>query len=244
MQATILRYQRWYLVLVSAFFLTACGSGSGSGSSTDPVNSAPPPPAATPEISGVSPQSLAFELRSGEMGSATLSFTNSGDAALAYELSAPGPWFEFAGSVSGTLAADSSTSLSVNVSCGSADLSGDVMLSSNDADEGSLSIPVRATFMPIATNLAVERVLMNQGARAFDSNESDTPSVEVVAGREMVVRAFVTGSGPSPDLRLSCRVRARQISSWLCKYRQVFQISKPPKPICRPAIMLFYQGRL
>ena len=51
----------------------------------------------------------------------------------------------------------------------------------------------------------VARVLLNQGARAYDSERHAEPVVPVVAGRDLLIRVFVTGSGPVPDGRAVLR---------------------------------------
>jgi hypothetical protein len=40
---------------------------------------------------------------------------------------------------------------------------------------------------------------LNQAARSFDLNLSDAPSISILAGRDILVRAFVTGDGGIPD---------------------------------------------
>ena len=189
------------------FFVTACGSGSSSGSSEGVSQPAPPPPPpapapTAPELSNLAPTSLSFALQSGENASGTVTFTNSGDAALTYDLTTAAAWITLPANAAGTLQVGASASLTVGVSCSGVDLSGSVVLATNDADEVSSTIPVAATCSPLPTGFEIARVLLNQGARAFDSNTSSNLSIKVLAGREMIVRAFVTGSGTPPEARV------------------------------------------
>ncbi len=184
---------------------TECGSGSSSGRSDAPSNNPPPPtPAPAPELSGLAPATLAFDLQAGESASVALSFTNSGTAALTYELasSASQTWITLASNASGSVAAGGSAGVSVTVVCGSVDLSGVLTLTTNDTDEASTNIPVAAVCSVPPSNVEIARVVLNQGARAFDSDLSADLSIGIIAGRELLVRAFVTGSGVVPDARV------------------------------------------
>ena len=200
MQALRLFFCVSQVVLVSSL-ISACGSGSSSGSSTPPV-AAPPPVATAPEISGVSPTALAFDLDENESASGSLSFSNSGDAPLTFELQTTAGWVAISTPQSGSLAPGDSTNINISVTCGPEDLSGSLSLTTNDADEASVSVPVEASCAPLTQNVVLNRLLLNQGARAFDSEVSDAPAIDIVAGRELLVRAFVTGTGVPPEARV------------------------------------------
>ncbi len=190
---------------VLALMLTACGSGSSSGSS-DQVNQNPPPPPApvtSPELSNLAPAALSFDLEAGQSDTATITFRNSGDAALTYELASTASWLGLPSNAGGSVAAGGSASLVVTATCGSVNLSGTLTLTTNDADEGTNTVQANAVCtVPPVNNYAVARVLMNQGARAFDSDVSDTPGIDLLSGRDLLVRAFVTGSGSVPNARV------------------------------------------
>ncbi|XOV84250.1 MAG: M66 family metalloprotease [bacterium] len=201
MQVSRLFFGVLQLVLVSSL-ISACGSGSSSGSST-PAAQAPPPPVPTaPELSGLSPMALAFDLDENETADATVNFSNTGDAALTFELQSSASWVAIGAPQSGSLAPGVSASISISVTCGASDQSGSLLLLTNDADEGNVTVPVELSCAPLTQNVAVARVLLNQGARAFDSAIANTPAIDIVAGRELLVRAFVTGSGVVPDARV------------------------------------------
>jgi BACON domain-containing protein/peptidase M66-like protein len=200
MQALRLFSGVFQIVLIS-MLASACGSGSSSGSST-PAVATPPPPATAPEISGLSPTSLTFDLNENESANGSLSFSNSGDAALTFELQTTAGWVAISTPQSGSLAPGGSTNVNVSVTCGPEDLSSTLSLTTNDADEASVSVPVELSCTPLTQDVAVDRVLLNQGARAFDSELSDTPAIDIVAGRELLVRAFVTGTGVPPEARV------------------------------------------
>jgi len=194
----------WFFGVLVAVFAAGCGSGSGSGSSAEGAIQATQPPVTTTalELSNLAPSSFSFALQSGETASSALTFTNAGDAALTYDLTTAAGWITLPVISNGTVQAGASASLSFTVACGNADLSGSVLLATNDADEASMAIPVSATCTPPVADFEIARVLMNQGARAFDSNSSSNLSIKILAGREMIVRAFVTGSGTPPDARV------------------------------------------
>ena len=191
---------RWGAFVVMSMALSACGSGSSSGSSSTPP--VPPVAPAAPELSGLAPTSINVELQTGQSTSVEISFSNTGDAALTFELTSQASFVTIPTSSAGTLQPATNTSISVDIACGSSDASGTIALRTNDADEAITNIPVATTCAPVPTDLAVARVLLNQGARGFDSNLSGAPTIAFIAGREMLVRAFVTGSGVSPDARV------------------------------------------
>jgi|GEM_PF-2159605 len=186
--------------------LTGCGSGSSSGSSAAaPGPQSPAPTTSTAVLTGLAPTSLSFDLDEAESASMVLRFSNSGDAVLTYSFSSSASWLTLP--PSGTLAAGASASVSITATCGGVDLSGAVVMSTNDPDEVSVSVPVSAACTPIATSAQIDRVTINQAARAFDSAESAQPSIGLLAGRETLVRAFVTtgaggGVGTPPEARV------------------------------------------
>jgi len=197
---------KWFFTITFYFGVvvlsTACGSGSSSGRSDAAPNNTPPPtPASAPELSGLAPATLAYDLQAGESDSVALSFTNSGTAALTYELasSASQTWLTLASNASGSVAAGGSASVNVTVACGSADLNGGLTLTTNDADEASTNIPVAVICSAPSSDVEIVRVVLNQAARAFDSDLSTDLSIGVIAGRELLVRVFVTGTGVVPD---------------------------------------------
>jgi len=216
-----------HIILVSSL-VAACGSGSSSGSSTAGENAAPPPAIqSAPEISSLNPAALTFELEENESASGSLSFSNSGDATLTFELHTAAGWLNISGTQSGSLAPGASTNIDISVTCGPADLSGNLSLNTNDADEASVSVPVEVSCAPLTQNVAINRVLINQGARAFDSEMSDTPAIDIVAGREMLVRAFITGTGIPPDARVVVQ-RPGQVAA-------SFSMQTPPSIASTPA---------
>ncbi len=216
-----------HVILVSSL-VAACGSGSSSGSSTAGENAAPPPAIqSAPEISGLNPAALAFELEENESASGSLSFSNSGDATLTFELHTAAGWVNITGTPSGSLAPGASTNIDISVTCGPADLSGSLSLNTNDADEASVSVPVEVSCAPLTQNVAINRVLLNQGARAFDSEVSDTPTIDIVAGRELLLRAFVTGTGVPPEARVVVQQPGQAAAS--------FSMQTPPSIASSPA---------
>ncbi len=182
--------------------LGACGSGSSSGSSDQAAPNPPPPPVTAPELANLSPASLSFDLDAGDSAVASISFANTGDAALVYELTTSANWLSLPANASGSLAAGGTVSLNVTATCGNDDLSGSLVLTTDDADEGTSTIPASAVCTVPVSNFEIARVLMNQAARAFDSEQAATPSIDLLAGRDLLVRAFVTGSGNVPDGRV------------------------------------------
>lgn len=200
MQALRLFFGVSQVVLIS-MLASACGSGSSSGSST-PAAATPPPVPTAPQMSALNPTALAFDLTENESANGSLSFSNSGDAALTFDLQTTAGWVAISSPQSGSLAPGGSTNISLSVTCGPADLSGSLSLTTNDADQPSVSVPVELSCTPLTQNVAIDRVLMNQGARAFDSELSDTPAIDIIAGRELLVRAFVTGTGVPPEARV------------------------------------------
>ncbi|MEM9620701.1 MAG: hypothetical protein AAF993_03570, partial [Pseudomonadota bacterium] len=181
--------------------VAACGSGSSSGSSTA-INDATDTtdgdtgdsPVAT--LSGLTPSQFSFTLTEGETDSGQLSFTNNGDAALSYNIVENHEWLAVS-PVSGTVAPGNAAAVQVSVTCADADLSGMLNLSHNDPAQADLSISVNAS-CAAAGNATIQKVTLNQAARGFDSSLADDVTVPVLAGRELLVRAFVTGSNPVP----------------------------------------------
>ena len=175
---------------------TACGSGSGSGSSNagQNQNSNPPPPATAPEFAALAPTALAFDLEADATGNLGLSFANTGDATLTYSLATNASWLTLPSS--GSVPAGGTANLSVTATCGSAPLADDIVLTTNDADEGTVVVPATAT-CTAPPPVTIERVLLNQAARGFDSDTGSAPNIRMLAGRETLVRAFVTSNaGP------------------------------------------------
>ncbi len=197
---------RPYLLTIQIAFistlLSACGSGSSSGSSNVAANAPAPVVQTAPEINGLSPTNLVFDLQEGEVASATVAFANSGDAPLTFEWQTTAGWIDITAPQSGSLAPDAGGSIEVSVTCGATDLAGTLNLTTNDSDEANLTVSVNATCTPAPRDLVISRVLLNQGARAFDSDVADTPALNIVAGRELLVRAFVTGTGVPPEARV------------------------------------------
>lgn len=189
------------IVLVSTL-LSACGSGSSSGSSSEVANTPAPVVQTAPEINGLSPTNLVFDLQEGEVGAATVAFANSGDAPLTFEWQTAAGWIDINSPHTGSLAPDTGSSLEVTVTCGAIDLVSTLSLTTNDSDEANLSVSVSATCTPAPRDLVISRLLLNQGARAFDSEMADTPSINIVEGRELLVRVFVTGTGVPPEARV------------------------------------------
>ncbi len=190
--------------ILLTFLLAACGSGSSSGSSDQGSQNPPPPPPPPPEpeLANLAPASLSFDLEAGESENVTISFSNTGDAALTYELTTSANWLSLPANATGSLDAGANAALSVTATCGNDDLSGDLVLTTNDADEGTNTIPATAVCTVPVSNFEITRVLMNQAARAFDSDQAATPSIDLIAGRDLLVRAFVTGSGAVPEGRV------------------------------------------
>ncbi|MEM7078265.1 MAG: hypothetical protein AAF513_06505 [Pseudomonadota bacterium] len=178
--------------------LTGCGSGSSSGSSDAPAANPPPspPPAQTsPDLTGVTPQVINLALDAGTPGSASFSFTNGGDADLTYTITHP-TWIALEAAASGTVIPGITRTVAFSLTCDDADLEGTLLLATNDTDS---TIEVRATCAQPATDAAIAKVTLNQAARVYDSTlDGDSLSTGVLAGRELLVRAFVTGSGSPP----------------------------------------------
>lgn len=193
-----MRIARSLWLALTIGLVVGCGSGSSSGSSESQGTTTPPPAVqSAPEISGLNPTQVSATVTSGESTSASVSFNNSGDATLTYELTSSDSFVSVSNG-SGSLGANDTGSVSVSLTCDSADESGVLSLVTNDADEGQLTIPVSVTCEAPAS-FEISRVVMNQGARVFDSDLDSAPAFDIVTGRDMLVRAFVTGIGLSPD---------------------------------------------
>ena len=194
--------------LITCVTLAACGSGSGSGSSS--AGQAPSqdqtqaPPQTTPELAALTPASLSFDLAADTSGELTMAFSNAGDASLTYSLASTAAWLSLPSA--GSVPSGGTVNLSVSAACGPVALSGDIVLTTNDEDEGTVLIPVTANCTAPDPSVTIERVLLNQAARAYDSDVASTPTIRVLAGRETLVRAFVTtADGPGaviPDGRV------------------------------------------
>jgi BACON domain-containing protein/peptidase M66-like protein len=189
-------------LLLCSWLLMACGSGSSSGSSTEPVNNPPATQSAAPELSNLNPVSISRTLDAGTSADINISFANTGDGDLSYEVRETEDWITLSGSVAGTLTANTATSTLVGVTCGTANLSGAITITTNDADESSVIVPVELTCVAAAANVEIARVTLNQGARGYDSAVSPAADMSVLAGRELLVRVFLTGTGQSPEVRV------------------------------------------
>jgi hypothetical protein len=146
----------------------------------------------------VTPAAFSLTLAEDSVGVERLSFNNSGDAALTYTVSSTDPWIDVTNGAEGSLGAGQGANVQFSVACGAgSELEGSVSLSTNDADEGSVVVPVTVGCVPSEYEIA--RVTLNQGARSFDSATASTMSMSTIAGRDLLVRAFVTGTGVVPD---------------------------------------------
>lgn len=184
------------LGMVTGCLLIACGSGSGSGSSDSVAN----PPAGSsdpaPELSNLT-QAINVEVSQGSTVTAQISFSNTGDAGLTYTLTTNDGFISLANSGQALLAAGQSTSVNVDLTCSGADESGSVRVETNDADESLVLVSVSVTCLtPEPLNVA--RLTLNQAARAYDSDLGAAVEQELVAGRDLLVRAFLVGSNPPP----------------------------------------------
>lgn len=184
---------RAVVLLTIVFVITGCGSGSSSGSSSNPPTS----PAPSSELDSVSPSQLSFDIQSGDSVVANVTFANIGDGELSYELSSDHPQIDVAAG-SGNLGAQGNANITVSLSCSGVDVNGNLTLATNDSDESEVNIPVAVACLP-APSYEISRITLNQAARSFDSNLSDAPSISILAGRDILVRAFVTGDGGIPD---------------------------------------------
>lgn len=190
--------QRTLPALLASLLLTACGSGSGSGNSDTVVN--PPGPGASnpaPELTNLSPQTINQQVSQGDSVQAQIGFSNSGDANLTYTLSTSNAFISLSTSAQGTLAPGQNATLSIGLTCSSGDESGAMRLQTNDPAAADIEIPVVVECLA-PTPLNVARLTLNQGARAYDSDAGDVVQQELVAGRDLLVRAFLTGSNPPP----------------------------------------------
>ena len=183
--------------LLCVALLAACGGGGGSSSSDNVTNPPPAPSVGAPELANLAPAAASFEINQGESDTLQLSFNNTGDAELSYDFSEALSWLTVA-PASGAVAAGAGATVTLTVTCGAQDLAGTLVLNSNDADEAQVNIPVSATCVPLSSHFAIHKVTLNQAARGFDSSVSQAVSVPMLAQREVLVRAFVTGSNPVP----------------------------------------------
>ena len=71
-----------------------------------------------------------------------------------------------------------------------------------DADEETTNIAVNVTCVVPVVDHEISRVLMNQATRAYDSLSDASPPFGLVSERELLVRAFVTGSGAAPQAQV------------------------------------------
>ncbi len=193
----------WSVTLLLSGLLsvvTGCGGGGGGSSSAPPSSSNPP--SSQPELASLTPSSFDIDIAANQSSSAQFSIANSGDAALTYSVSASDAWITIDSGGSGSVGDGSSANVAFSVACGSQPLSGGLTVDSNDADEPSVAVPVTVTCTPVVSNYEVAKVTLNQAARVFDSTASSTLNFGVVAGRELLVRAFVTGAGVPPTARV------------------------------------------
>ena len=193
------------LLLSSLAVLAGCGSGSSSGSSAAAPAPQAPAPATTATLSGLAPTSLSFDLSAGSSDVASLAFTNSGDANLTYSFASNDTWLQVP--AAGSLAPGASTNVSVTATCGAVALNGSITLSTNDPNSPTVNVPADANCTPQAA-AEIARVTINQAARAYDSDQSAQPSIGLIAGRETLVRAFVTTvNGGAASAAPEARVR-------------------------------------
>ncbi len=188
------------IYLSGTLLLAACGGG-GSGGSDGPNPTPAPLPAEeepAPELADLTPQQFNFELQQGAQSDQSFSFRNAGGATLTYSISESIDGVSV-DPTSGSVAPGGTQNIIVAASCQDEDYSGNLTLSTNDAQQSTTNLPVVVTCTPVAANLVIEKVTFNQGARAFDSSVSNTFSVAVLANRELLVRAFVTGIMPVPS---------------------------------------------
>ncbi len=196
-------FKRFVVVSLLTSLVLACGSGSSSGSSDNPpVNNNPPPPPAEPELSGLAPASFAFTVDAGQSEAATLNFSNSGEATLNYTLSTSAQFITLPANAQGSVAASGNASLTFQVTCTDSDLNGQLVLTTDDADEETTNIAVNVTCVVPVVDHEISRVLMNQATRAYDSLSDTSPPFGLVSERELLVRAFVTGSGTPPQAQV------------------------------------------
>ena len=126
-------------------------------------------------------------------------FSNSGDAALTFELGSTAWWISISAGSAGSLSPGESGAVDFEVTCTDADLNGSVVLTTNDPDQGSVGVAVSVTCEPLTANYEIARVTLNQATRAYDSDTGGASSISLIQGRDLLVRAFVTGRGPVPD---------------------------------------------
>ena len=184
---------RYVVVFLAVLGLSACGGGSSSGSS-DAVQSNTPPPA--PELSSLAPGSISLTLDQSEVSDETIGFSNTGNAVLTYSVSTPS-WISVTSGGSGNVAANANVEVGLRIQCDQGSQSGSVVVTTNDADEAEVAIPVTLTCNE--SDHEVARLILNQATRSFDSDESASMFIDTLADRDLLVRVFVTGSGVSPQ---------------------------------------------
>ena len=186
-------YVRNIVVLVAVLGLVACGGGGGSSNANASRVSLPPP---APELSALTPSSITLELEQSESSDETIRFSNSGSGVLTYSLSLPS-WVSVVSGADGSLAANETAQVVVRVTCDQGSQSGPIVLTTNDTDQSEISIPITLTCTQ--NDYEVARLVLNQATRSFDSDESDVMLIDSLAGRDLLVRVFITGSGDVPQ---------------------------------------------
>ena len=174
----------------------AVGAGAGSGSGGGGGSTAMP----TAELANLNPTQVGLEVEAGEQESFAVSFRNAGGADLTYEVTTSHTELTLPSNASGSLASDGQVSLTIQATCDGSDFNASLTLTTNDADQSSVAIPVSVTCTaPVPSPYGISRVLLNQATRAFDSEVNDSPAIQMVAGRDLLVRAFVTGPALVPN---------------------------------------------
>ncbi|NKC00900.1 MAG: DUF1573 domain-containing protein [Pseudomonadales bacterium] len=197
---------RFFGILGLTLAIGACGSGSGSGSS----NSAPAAsPAQQPELENLAPISFSESIDQGNTLERVIAFENSGSAPLTYSVATGASWISILTAPSGTLAEGQTGQISFRLDCSAGTQNSQITLSTNDADEGVTLIPVDLVCNPPIAH-AIARLTVNQASRAYDSDTSSTMNIPGLAGRDLLARVFVTGTGavPSGDLVVTTQAAA------------------------------------
>lgn len=176
----------WFLTL--GLLTSACGGGSSSTSSAP----TPTPVAVAPKINVTS--ALALEAGINETSVADVRIANTGDASLTYSAASSADWLTLESPIEGTISPANERTLSLRATCGSQSqtLESAVSLTTNDPEAASLSVPI--TLQCEDNDLAVARVLLNQGVRAYDSLANTPQTTALIANRELLVRVFATAS--------------------------------------------------
>ena len=89
----------------------------------------------------------------GQVQRATLRFSNSGDAALTFELGSAAGWISISAGNAGSLSPGESGAVDFEVTCTDADLNGSVVLTTNDPDQGSVGVAVSVTCEPLTATI-------------------------------------------------------------------------------------------